>query len=89
MSWNHRVVRHTEGKEKWYAIHEVYYNEKGQIHAMTSEPVLPAGSSMLELRKDFELMMSALEQPPIKYERKFATSPWSKKIREIAKKVTP
>lgn len=63
MSWNYRVMRHeinvpqslketrTEEEKHYFAIHEVYYNEAGQIYAWTKEPVTPQASNFEELLK--------------------------------------
>lgn len=76
MSWNYRVVRHVDKGERWYAIHEVYYNDKALIYAISKDPVYPHGTSPSELRKDMALMQKALDRPPIAYDRKFAKSPF-------------
>ena len=38
MYWNHRVIEHNT-VENYEAIHEVYYNEVGEIQGWTEEPV--------------------------------------------------
>lgn len=72
MNWNYRIVRHVDKDEKWYAIHEVYYNEKGKIFAISSEPIAPAGDNIKEINKDFSLMKRAFQKPVIKFNRRFA-----------------
>lgn len=65
MSWNHRVVV----KRGFYGIHEVYYNEKGDIIACTENPVFIGSSSQSfnELKEEYERMGVALRKPPILY----------------------
>lgn len=36
-SWNYRVMKFTEGEERWHAIHEVHYR-KGVPWAYTEQP---------------------------------------------------
>ncbi|MCX8281771.1 hypothetical protein OSJ77_16375 [Phyllobacterium sp. 0TCS1.6C] len=36
MTWNYRILRHENGD---LALHEVYYDEKGQPKAYTEQPI--------------------------------------------------
>ncbi len=36
MTWSYRVIRHADGH---YAVHEVFYDERGVPTAMTQEPI--------------------------------------------------
>lgn len=44
--WNHRIIRHKEPSEDWYAIHETYYDEEGLPYAWTVEPGKPVGENV-------------------------------------------
>ena len=35
--WNYRVIEH----EEMFYIHEVYYNDKGEITAISEDPMHP------------------------------------------------
>lgn len=37
-TWNYRVVRHRQGEETWYALHEVYYDEHGKPRSYAESP---------------------------------------------------
>lgn len=66
MTWNHRVVKVTEGDELFYGIHEAYYHKgEGEPYAWTDEPVAPIGETLDELRIELERMLAALDKPVI------------------------
>lgn len=52
MTWNYRLVRHereADGRiEEWYAVHEVYYDEKGEPEHM-GEPTTFVGDTRIEV----------------------------------------
>ena len=62
-TWNYRVIL----KNRRYAIHEVYYDELGQIWTCTEEPVYPEGETLEELSTDLEHYRLALEEPVLDY----------------------
>lgn len=31
MTWNYRIIKHTNEHGTWFALHEVYYNDDGSI----------------------------------------------------------
>ena len=37
MHWNYRIFRHSTDGEGKLAVHETYYNERGQVCAWTSD----------------------------------------------------
>jgi hypothetical protein len=67
MSWNHRVIRRKSGlghePEFIYAVHEVYYNENGEIDGWTAQPVSPAGDDLKQLGSDLSRFSAALDLP--------------------------
>lgn len=83
MSWNFRVMRHTEvDKEsgqvsQWLAVHEVYYEgrEVDDLRVTSDEvgyterPVTVTAESAEELRFMLERMLGALEKPILEYKQ--------------------
>lgn len=65
MRWEYRVIaKELDGKES-FGIHEVYY-EEDNIVSWTDEPVTPFGEACQEVRKNYELMRSALFRPVLR-----------------------
>ena len=65
MSWNYRVIKHKgapDGKNDWYAIHEVYYGKDHNV-MWTINEIAPIGNNCLELSKTLELMKISLTKP--------------------------
>ncbi len=70
MTWNYRVI---EDKEN-FRIHEVYYNDAGEITAISEDPIVLEGETLEELKDDLEYYFAALESPVLKKdELKFAS----------------
>ena len=68
MSWNYRVIHRTDTTEEWYEIAEVYYDKRlGTITAYSSDPAIPAGDTLDELREDLSHMQAALDKPVIEW----------------------
>ena len=69
-TWNHRVVRHKgEGQEPdWYAIHEVYYNDVGNITGITANKVAPFGESKSEINSELTNMLAACNKKIIDFD---------------------
>lgn len=45
MGWNYRIVK----RNRYYFLHEAYYNKKGQADSITAEPVGPCADTPEEL----------------------------------------
>ena len=67
MSWNYRVMKHTDGMGEWYFLHEVYY-DKGKVVNCTENPIAPFGETPKELQQNLELMKKAFDKPTLSYE---------------------
>ncbi len=80
MTWNYRIIQKVvpnAGPESvGYYLHEVYYNDRGEISGMTESPSLPFGETPEELMKDLKNMLkdaknqSILEAGEIKFASK-------------------
>ena len=69
MVWNYRVIEH----DRFFAIHEVYYNDKGDITAISEDPMHPQGETLKELKNDMKYFLQAFNRPVLKKEEiKFA-----------------
>lgn len=64
MSWDYRVIEHNG----MFTIHEVYYNDRGDITSMSQDPMGPSGDTLEELKGDMEYFFQALGLPVLKKE---------------------
>ncbi|MBM4055739.1 MAG: hypothetical protein FJ264_13975 [Planctomycetes bacterium] len=70
MTWNYRVIADKEV----FRIHEVYYNDAGDITAISEDPIVPEGETLEELKGDLEYYFAALKSPVLKKDEiKFAS----------------
>jgi hypothetical protein len=66
MNWNYRVIRkkyHEASIEHYYEIHEVHYDEKGNIRAWTETPIWPMADSLKDLKKSLKMMLKDCNKP--------------------------
>lgn len=71
MVWNHRVIATRKepygerSNEYQYAIHEVFYDNEGNITSWTEDAVGVVGDDMLEVKHSLNWMLEALNMPII------------------------
>ena len=66
--WNHRVVRHSpEEGDIYYGIHEVYYDDEGNVLFLTESPVEVWGEDVDDLIKGYTNMSKAFDKPVIDF----------------------
>lgn len=68
MSWNYRVIKHTNAQIVSFDIREVYYDEHGHPTMTTESACSPEGDTLDELERDLTLFKNALLLPPIDIE---------------------
>ena len=71
MSWNYRVIRKDTGHSEepyYYQIHEVYYDEDGEVESWSEDPIKPGGTDLPELGGDLGYMVTALSKPALIWE---------------------
>ena len=74
MSWDYRVMRHIEnitdfcpeGVTTWYGVHEVYYDEEGNIDGWTKDAIV-TGDNLEDLKWKLDHMPEALDKPVLEY----------------------
>jgi hypothetical protein len=57
--WEPRVMRHSKGSSEEYAIHEVYFDEDGNVDGYTMDTLSPVAPSIEALRA---ALLSLLQQ---------------------------
>lgn len=73
MSWNYRIFEKVDLTKpevnKYYQIHEVYYNSEGNICAVDPKPAFPHGVDRVsDLLGSVENMMKAFHHPVLRME---------------------
>ncbi|MET4694503.1 hypothetical protein [Endozoicomonas lisbonensis] len=65
MTWNYRVIEtcDPETTESMFAVHEVYYDDEGNVEAWTENPVSCLGDCPDELRADIHFHHRAFLMP--------------------------
>lgn len=77
MSWNYRVCHRPSVPGSGYQIHEVYYEDNGDIKLYSSKPISAHGDISEELYQDLCWMMDAFDKDPLNLDmvdRMFAES---------------
>lgn len=64
MTWNYRLVK--KGGE--VAIYSAYYDENGQVEALSVDPSHVCSYSVEEVETILQLMMECLEEPVLDHE---------------------
>ena len=64
-NWNYRVIKLSEDGKIFYSITEAYYDDDGEIRAITASPASPMGEDIKELAEDVMMMAGALSLPII------------------------
>lgn len=69
MTWNHRLVRRKDGRGvEFYAVHEVYYDDRGRPVAVTLDPVPVQGESPDGASELHAMMIEAFVRPILDYD---------------------
>ena len=64
-TWNLRIIYHDSDKYPWYGVHEVFYNENGEIMYYTIDTMDITGESEEELKKYVDLIQKDINRSPI------------------------
>jgi len=68
MSWNYRVMKHVgapDGTNDWFAIHEVYYDNNGNVASWTVDEIAPISDHEGGLLEIIDLMRGCLNKPTL------------------------
>jgi hypothetical protein len=68
MGWNHRVMKHKDGEDDFFQIHEVYYTEDGEVDGYTLNGAAAGGNTLDELRSELQRMLDSLDKEVLTYE---------------------
>jgi len=62
--WSYRVIE----QDDLFFVHEVYYDDAGEVEGWSSEPAVAQGETLDELRGEFTSIGTAFFKPVIKIE---------------------
>lgn len=63
MHWIYRIIKHDKSKPVYFAVHEVYYDDKGRIENWTADPINAIGDNKQEVLKTLKHMIEDTKQP--------------------------
>jgi len=66
MSWNYRILRHTKGKNTWYAVHEVFYKKDKPV-SCTVDPIDITSEEIKGIKWVLKHMAKATKRPILDY----------------------
>lgn len=58
MTWNYRILKHTQPDQILFGIHEVFYDPNGSVVGWTKEPITELHESVDSLISDLENLLS-------------------------------
>lgn len=70
-SWNHRVMASMFDGDRYFSIHEVHYDEKGEPYAYSTEPASIESENIEGLKWTLEQMSKCLDKPILWQDPKF------------------
>ena len=65
MTWNYRIGHRPSVENGGYSIHEVYYDDMGEIEFYTTNTIPPFGYDVAELSEDIDHMLKSIADEPI------------------------
>lgn len=63
MSFNYRMIRHVDGEDYVFNIHEVYYDKDGKVKSWSENPIHAQGDTPIDCLEDLCLMQQAFHEP--------------------------
>jgi hypothetical protein len=63
MPWDYRLMHQLRDGEDIFGIHEVYYDEQGNVKNWTINTLGPQGETYEELIEDLSMWMTAFDKP--------------------------
>jgi len=89
-TWDHRIVKKRDPNYKeesefplefYYEVHEAHYNDNGGLCAITTDPIMPYGETLEELKQTLEWMLKACKTP-ILIDGEIEYAPWDDEVDE-------
>lgn len=65
VNWNYRICYRPSSGVPSMQLHEVYYDEDGEVKFYSERPMSPFGDDEVELHRDLIHMMNAFDHEPI------------------------
>lgn len=65
MTWNYRIIKHDTNTHPHFAVHEVFYDEVGNITSWTADPIDVTGESKREVLSMLKQMLTDSDKTDI------------------------
>jgi len=65
MTWNYRIIKHDSKKPGFFAVHEVFFNNKGKITSWTENPIDIVGNSKTDIKSIIKQITLNIETPTL------------------------
>jgi len=66
MSWNYRLISHSDKEESWVSVHEVYYKADGSLAGWVEQPAPVLADEVSGLNWVLSKMLEATTKPVLK-----------------------
>lgn len=63
MFWNYRIIKHNVKAPFYAAVHEVYYDDAGNVETWTEDAITLTGSSKTAIAEDLKYIVMDIKQP--------------------------
>ena len=67
MTWNYRLMKHVDGNDTWFEIHEVHYDCDGSIYTYDIKGIY-MGDTPEEANQTYTMMGEAFLQDALEFE---------------------
>lgn len=63
MTWNYRIIKRDLRRPSYFAVHEVFYNDKGKITNWTSDAIDLTGKNPRDITKTVHMILEDIKTP--------------------------
>jgi len=61
MVWYYRIIKHKTSNQNHFALHEVFYDDDGNIISWTEQPIDIIGESKADIKRALKQMLLDIE----------------------------
>lgn len=65
MTWNYRIIKRDLKESSYFAVHEVFYDDKGKITSWTADPIDLTAESPKEIKRMLQQIVDDVNTPAL------------------------